>query len=133
MEYWAAQCAKLVDREAEAATTVDAATGKVIRAEPDTKLAADIRYAFEMLGWYSEKCAPYFHPKVKPVELGGTIDLRRLSYDDLQILVPLLRKARALTIEDRSESSTDVSADGSTEDNGGDRQQQAGGGRSSRR
>ena len=89
MEYWAAQCAKLVDREAEAATTVDAATGKVIRAEPDTKLAADIRYAFEMLGWYSEKCAPYFHPKVKPVELGGTIELRRLSYDDLRGREPL--------------------------------------------
>src|SRR3974377_2573439 len=61
MEYWAAQCAKLVDREAEAATTVDAATGKVIRAEPETKLAADLRYAFAMLGWYSEKGAPYFH------------------------------------------------------------------------
>ena len=26
-----------------------------------------LRYAFEMLGWYSDRCAPYFHAKVRQV------------------------------------------------------------------
>jgi hypothetical protein len=97
MEYWAAQCAALVDREAEAATpTIDGATGEVIEPKRDPVLKSDIRYAFEQLGWYAERSAPYFHAKVQPVELGGSIDLRKLSYDDLKTIVPILRKARGI-------------------------------------
>src|SRR3974390_3365545 len=72
MEYWGAQCAKLVDAEAEANAlppVIDAETGKVIKSEDAANIKADLRYALDQLGKYAERCAPYFHAKVRQVEL----------------------------------------------------------------
>jgi hypothetical protein len=129
MEYWAAQCAKLVELEANLPPpTIDAATGNVVKSKEAIGLRDDLRYAFEQLTKIADKCAPYFHAKVQQVELGGQIDVRRLSYDDLQTLIPLLRKARTLTIEQRSESGEYEPPDGRGENNDGDGPQPGGGG-----
>ena len=107
-------------READQKPTYDAATSKRIQTEEAQQIKTDLHYAFEQLTKAAALCTPHFHARLQNIELGGQIDLRRLSYEDLATLVPILRKAQALTIEQRSESGADGDADERREDNGGD-------------
>ena len=129
MEYWSAKTARLVDAEADAATpTVDENGKQTPSAEEIQRIKAELRDAFEQLTKSAALCTPYFHAKLQNIELGGEIDLGRLSYEELSTIVPLLRKAQALAIEDRSEEGEGDVAGGGDGTAGGDGQQQEGSG-----
>ena len=129
MEYWSAKTARLVDAEADAATpTVDENGKQTPSAEEIQRIKSELSDAFEQLTKAAALCTPYFHAKLQNIELGGEIDLGRLSYEELSTIVPLLRKAQALAIEDRSEEGEGDVAGGGDGTAGGDGQQQEGSG-----
>ena len=129
MEYWSAKTARLVDAEADAATpTVDENGKQTPSAEEIQRIKSELSDAFEQLTKAAALCTPYFHAKLQNIELGGEIDLGRLSYDELSAIIPLLRKAQALAIEDRSDASTVEAAAGRRGSEGEDGQQPEGSG-----